>query len=95
MARFWVDTDELGAGQAHHDAIAGALGGSAGLLRAAAATIAAGAGHARAASAGSDFGATWDGALAGHADAVRRTGRNVSAAAAAYRETDDTQMRRA
>jgi hypothetical protein len=95
MARFWVDTEELGAGQAHHEAIAGALGGSAGLLRAAATAIAAGAGHAGAASAGADWGAAWEGALAGHAEALRRTGQNVSAAAAAYRETDETQMRRA
>jgi hypothetical protein len=95
MSRFWVDTDVLGGGQAHHEAIAGALGGAAGLLRAAAGTIAAGAGHAGAASAGADWGAAWGGALVEHAEAVRRTGQNVSAAAAAYRETDETQMRRA
>jgi hypothetical protein len=35
-----VNTDELAAGRGHHHAIAGSIGGSAGLLRAAASSIA-------------------------------------------------------
>jgi uncharacterized protein YukE len=92
--RLSVDTEQLGAGAGHHVLVAGALRDTAGSVRAAAAAIAGGAGHAGAASAGDAFGASWAGALSGHADAVHATGRNLAAAAAAYRETDDRQMRR-
>jgi hypothetical protein len=40
MPGFNVNPSELAAGRGHHDAIAGSIGGSAGLLRAAAAAIA-------------------------------------------------------
>jgi hypothetical protein len=43
--------------------------------------------------AGADFGTVWEGALAGNAEALRRTGDNLAAAAHAYRETDEGQMR--
>jgi hypothetical protein len=93
MPDFKVNTDELAAGRGHQEMIAGGLGGSAGILRAAAATVAASAGHAGAMAAGADWGAVWEAHLAGHAEAVRRTGHNLSAAAEAYRETDESQMR--
>jgi uncharacterized protein YukE len=93
MPGFQVDTNELAAGQGHHDVIAGTIGGSAGLLRAAAAAIAEGAGHAGASAAGADWGAAWEAELAGRAEVLRRTGQNLAAAADAYRETDDGQMR--
>jgi hypothetical protein len=60
MPGFQVNTDELAAGRGHHDMVAGAIGGSAGVLRAAAAAIADGAGHSGAAAAGADFGAAWE-----------------------------------
>jgi hypothetical protein len=87
MPEFKVNTDELAAGRGHHHMIAGEIGGSAGLLRAAA-------GHSGASAAGADWGVAWDGALVGNADALRRTGDNLAAAAHAYRETDESQMRR-
>ncbi len=89
-----MDTEQLAAGQGRHDAIAAAIGGCSGLVRLAAGSIAGAAGHDGAAGAGADWGAAWEGALGAHAEAVRRTGTNVSAAAAAYRETDDGQMHR-
>jgi uncharacterized protein YukE len=94
MPDFKVNPDELAAGRGHHDAIAGTLGGSAGVLRAASATIADSAGHAGASAAGSDWGLAWEGMLSTSAEAVRRTGQNLAAAAHAYRETDEGQMRR-
>ena len=93
MPGFNVNTDELGAGRGHHETIAGGLGGSAGLLQAAATAVAESAGHAGAMAAGADWGAVWEAHLAGHAEAVRRSGDNLWAAAAAYRETDASQMR--
>jgi hypothetical protein len=93
MPDFKVNTDELAAGRGHHEAIAGAVGGAAGLLRAAASSVADSAGHPGACAAGADWGAAWEGHLAGHADVIRRTGDNLSAAAVAYRETDASQMR--
>jgi uncharacterized protein YukE len=92
--RLRVDTEQLGAGAGHHVLVAVALRDTAGTLRAAASGIAGAAGHAGAASAGDAFGSSWAGALSGHADAVHATGRNLAAAASAYRETDDRQMRR-
>jgi hypothetical protein len=93
MPDFKVHADELAAGRGHHHAIAGALGGSAGLLRAAASTVAESAGHDGAMAAGADWGTAWEGHLATNAEAIRRTGDNLGAAAAAYRETDEGQMR--
>ena len=43
--------------------------------------------------AGEDWGAAWEGELAGRAQVLRRTGENLAAAAEAYRETDEGQMR--
>jgi hypothetical protein len=93
MPDFKVNTDELAAGRGHHHMIAGALGGSSGVLRAASSSVAESAGHPGAMAAGADFGMAWEGHLASNADAIRRTGDNLGAAAAAYRETDDSQMR--
>ena len=93
MPGFQVNTDELAAGRGHHDTIAGAIGGSAGLLRAAAGSIADAAGHPGASAAGADWGTVWEVELAGRAEAIRRTGQNLGAAAEAYRETDEGQMR--
>jgi hypothetical protein len=93
VARLRVDTEQLAAGEGHHAVVAGDLRGSAGSVRAAAAGIAGAAGHAGAAAAGDAWGVAWAAALSGHADAVHATGRNLAAAAAAYRETDDRQMR--
>ena len=93
MPGFNVNPRELAAGRGHHDAVAGSIGGSAGLLRAAAAAIAEGAGHAGASAAGADWGTAWEAELAGRAELLRRTGQNLSAAADAYRETDEGQMR--
>jgi hypothetical protein len=93
MPDFKVNTDELAAGRGHHHIIAGALGGSSGVLRAASSSVAESAGHPGAMAAGADFGMAWEGHLASNADAIRRTGDNLGAAAAAYRETDDSQMR--
>ena len=64
-----------------------------GMVRAAATSIAESAGHEGAMTAGADFGAVWEGHLAGNADAIRRTGDNLGAAAVSYRETDEGQMR--
>ena len=93
MPDFKVNTDELAAGRGHHHTIAGALGGTAGMVRAAATSIAESAGHEGAMTAGSDFGAVWEGHLAGNADAIRRTSNNLGAAKVSYRETDEGQMR--
>ena len=64
------------------------------MVRAASTSIAESAGHEGAMTAGADFGAVWEGHLAGNADAIRRTGDNLGAAAVSYRETDESQMRR-
>lgn len=93
MPRFRADTDQLAAGEGHAAAIAGVLAEAAGLMRAAAGSIADAAGHAGASAAGAAFGSAWEQSLAGHGEAVQRSGRNVAAAAAAYRETDEGQMR--
>jgi hypothetical protein len=93
MPRIHVNTDELAAGQGHQAAIAAALGGSGGALRAASSTIADAAGHPGAMAAGADWGAAWESAFAARADAILRAAQNLGAAAEAYRETDDGQMR--
>ena len=93
MARIDVNTDELAAGGGHQAAVAAAIGGSAGLVRAAGAAIADAAGHAGAAAAGSDWGAAWAAALTARADTVGRAAHNLDAAAAAYAETDAGAMR--
>jgi hypothetical protein len=93
MPDFKVNTDELAAGRGHHEMIAGGLGGSAGILGAAAAAVAASSGHAGAMAAGADWGAVWEAHLAAHAETARRTGHNLAAASDAYRETDASQMR--
>jgi hypothetical protein len=93
MPEFKVNTDELVAGRGHHHMIAGAIGESAGILRAAAGAVAESAGHPGACAAGADWGVAWEGHLVGHADALRQTGDNLAAAAHAYRETDGSQMR--
>jgi hypothetical protein len=90
---FQVDPDQLAAGRGHQEIVAGAIGGAAGVLRAAAAAVAEGAGHAGACGAGADWGAAWDAELVGRADVLRRSGENLAAAAEAYRETDEGQMR--
>ena len=94
MPEFKVNPDQLAAGRGNNDIVAGTIGGVAGLLRAAASSVADSAGHAGASAAGADWGATWEGQLAGSAEAIRRTGHNLAAAAHAYRETDEGQMRR-
>jgi hypothetical protein len=88
-----VRTDELAVGQGHQAGIAAAIVGSAGLVRAASGAIAEAAGHAGAASAGADWGAAWETELVSRAEVARRAGENLGAAAAAYRETDEGQMR--
>lgn len=93
MARFEVNTDELAAGRGHQEMAAAALGGAAGLLRAAGSSIADAAGHPGAATAGADWGSAWEAELAGRAEVLRRTGQNLAAAAESYRETDAGQMR--
>jgi hypothetical protein len=94
MPEFKVNPDQLAAGRGHNDVVAGTVGGAAGLLRAAASSVADSAGHAGASTAGADWGMAWEGQLAGSAEAIRRTGQNLAAAAHAYRETDEGQMRR-
>ena len=94
MPRIDVTTDELAAGGSHQAAVAAAIGGSAGLVRAAGAAIADAAGHAGAAAAGSDWSAAWEAELTTRADAIVRSARNLDAAARAYQETDGGQMRR-
>lgn len=93
MSRFQVDTEQLAAGEGHAAVVAGVLAESAGLLRSAASSIADSAGHAGASAAGSAWGGAWEASLGAHAQAVQRSGRNLTAAAAAYRETDEGQMR--
>ena len=93
MPRFEVNTDELAAGRGHQDMVAAAIGGAAGLLRAAGSSIADSAGHPGAATAGADWGSAWEAELAGRAEVLRRAGQNLAAAAEAYRETDAGQMR--
>jgi hypothetical protein len=93
MPRFQVNTDELATGRGHQDMVAAALGGAAGLLRAAGSSISDAAGDSGAAAAGADWGTAWEGELAGRAEVLRRTGQNLAAAAEAYRETDAGQMR--
>lgn len=88
-----MNADQLAAGQANHDEVAGAIGGAAGVLHAAAAAVAECAGHAGACAAGADWGAQWEAELGGRTEVLRRAGQNVAAAAAAYRETDEGQMR--
>ena len=63
------------------------------MLSAAASSIAESAGNEGAMTAGADFGTVWEGHLAGNAEAIRRTGDNLGAAAVSYRETDEGQMR--
>ena len=62
------------------------------MVRAAASSIAESAGHEGAMAAGTEFGHVWEGHLIGNAETIRRTGENLGAAAAAYRETDESQM---
>ncbi|MGI8750491.1 MAG: hypothetical protein ACR2J6_08085 [Thermoleophilaceae bacterium] len=93
MAEFRVDTDQLAGGEGTQTLVSGWLETSAGMLRATAAEIAGAAGHAGASAAGDAWGVAWGAEMAGHAEAVRRSGRNVAAAASAYRETDEGQMR--
>lgn len=85
MPGFDVNADELAAGQGHQAGLAASIAGSAGLIRAA--------GHAGAASAGADWGAAWEGELRSRAEVARRAGENLGAAASAYRESDEGQMR--
>ena len=93
MPGFEVNTDALAAGRGHQDAIAAAVGGAAGLVRAAGLAISESAGHAGASAAGGTWAAAWESELARHADGLRRSGMNLEAAAHAYRETDEGQMR--
>jgi hypothetical protein len=93
MPRFQVNTDELAAGRGHQDMVAATIGGAAGLLRAAGSSIADAAGHPGASAAGADFGSAWEVELAARAEVLRRTGQNLAAAAEAYRETDEGQLR--
>jgi hypothetical protein len=93
MAGFRVDTSELAGAYGHQAAITAAIGGSAGLVRAAAAAIVEGAAEAGAASAGAEWGAAWEAGLAARAALLERTGDNLAAAADAYRATDESQMR--
>jgi hypothetical protein len=90
---FQVNPEQVGAGRGQQEMVAEAIGGAAGVLRAAAAAVADGAGHTGACGAGADWGAAWEVELAGRAEVLRRTGENLAAAAAAYRETDEGQMR--
>jgi uncharacterized protein YukE len=93
MPGFQVNTDELAAGRGRQDAIAGAIGGAAGVMRAAGTSIAEAAGHPGASAAGAGFATAWESELSGRADFLRRAGENLAAAAEAYRETDAGQMR--
>jgi hypothetical protein len=93
MPRFQVNTDELAAGRGHQDMVASAIGGAAGLIRAAGSSISDAAGHPGAAAAGADWSAAWEGELDRRSETLRRTGENLAAAAEAYRETDEGQIR--
>jgi len=93
VAGFRVDTDQLAGGEGDQVLVTGWLGTSAGMLAATAAAIAGAAGHPGASAAGDAWGAAWGAEMAGQAEAVQRSGRNLAAAAAAYRETDEGQMR--
>jgi hypothetical protein len=88
-----VETDELTAAHGHGTAVASQLGAAAAGLRAAASGIAGAAGHTGASAAGAEWGAAWEGELAGRGEVVRRAAENLAAAAAAYRETDEGSMR--
>jgi hypothetical protein len=90
---FQVNPDQLATGRGRQDTVAGAIGGAAGVLHAATAAVAEGAGHAGACSAGAAWGAAWESELAGRTEVLRRASQNLAAAAEAYRETDEGQMR--
>jgi hypothetical protein len=93
VSGFQVDADQLAAGRGHQEMVAGTIGGAAGVVRAAAAVVADGAGHPGACGAGADWGTAWEVELTGRAEVLRRAGANLAAAAEAYRETDEGQMR--
>lgn len=93
MAEFRTETDQLADGGGRQSALAASLHGLQGAVRAAADGIAGASGHAGAAAAGSAWGAAWATQVAAHAEAVQLSARNLDGAAAAYRETDEGQMR--
>ncbi len=92
--RIEVDTGQLAAGRAEHAAVVGMLAECAGLMGAASQGFVEGAGQPGAVRAGEAYGARWGADLAGAGDCVDRAGANLAAAAEAYRETDEGQMRR-
>jgi hypothetical protein len=63
------------------------------MVRAAASAISESAGHAGASAAGGAWGTVWEAELRRHADGLRQSGVNLAAAADAYRETDEGQLR--
>ncbi len=93
MPGFQVNTDELAAGGGQQGVVAAAVGSTAGLVRAAGSAISEGAGHSGASAAGEAWGGAWQAELAARAEVLRRAAANLNAAAEAYRETDDGQMR--
>jgi hypothetical protein len=93
MPRIQVDTESLTAGGARQSAAGGQALEAAGELQAAIAAAASAVGDAGAGGAVGDWGTSWSRSLAALGDATLRTGGNLTAAGAAYRETDDGQMR--
>lgn len=90
MAEIQVDPNQLVAGQGQQAAISSAVAGAAGVVRAAGSALGDGAGQP---GAGDAWAAAWEGELAGRAQGLLRASQNLAAAAEAYRETDDGQMR--
>jgi hypothetical protein len=94
MPRIDVETESLTAGGAQQSAAGGQALEAAGELRAAIAAAAAAVGHAGAGAAVGGWGDSWSLSLAALGHATARTGGNLTAAGHAYRQTDESQMRR-
>lgn len=88
-----VEPQQLATGRAQHASVAAALAECAGMMSAASQGLADGAGHPSAMAAGEAYGASWGAHLTQARDSVELTGADLAAAAEAYRETDDGQMR--
>ena len=94
MAEIRVQPGELEAGSGRQTAGALDLLETAGEVTATADSISGAAGHGGAAAAGSSWGGAWPRVLGVRADAQQRAAANLTAAAAAYQETDEGQIRR-
>jgi hypothetical protein len=94
MPRIQVDVDTLMAGGAQQSAAGGQVLSAAGEIQAALSAAADAVGDAGAGGAVGEWGGTWSRSLAALGDATARTGGNLTAAGAAYRDTDAGQMLR-